>query len=110
MPSSPERKPRRGRGRRSCSRGRSPMGEVLYYAIPFFVLLLVAEYASYRHLGDDDADYVGYDLRDTGTSITMGLGNVAINVAWKLVVVTVYAALYELTPLRLDPHHPLTWV
>jgi sterol desaturase/sphingolipid hydroxylase (fatty acid hydroxylase superfamily) len=25
-------------------------------------------------------------------------------------VVTVYAALYELTPLRLDPGHPLTWV
>ena len=33
-----------------------------------------------------------------------------INVGWKLVVVAVYAALYELTPLRLDPHNPLTWV
>src|SRR4051794_11125670 len=40
----------------------------------------------------------------------MGLGNVTINVAWKLVVVAIYAALYELTPLRLDPHNPLTWV
>ena len=88
------------------------MAEVLYYAIPFFVLLLIAEYASYRHLDHDDhdEDLVGYDLRDTGTSLTMGLGNVAINVGWKLVVVAVYAALYELTPLRLDPHNPLTWV
>src|SRR3954464_11877302 len=86
------------------------MAEVLYYAIPFFVLLLIAEYASYRHLSDDDHDLFGYDLRDTGTSITMGLGNVAVNVVWKLVVVAVYAALYELTPLRLDPHNPLTWV
>ncbi len=85
------------------------MAEVLYYAIPFFVLLLIAEYASFRHLGDDD-DMVGYDLRDSGTSITMGLGNVIINVGWKLVVVAVYAALYELTPLRLDPHNPLTWI
>ena len=86
------------------------MAEVLYYAIPFFVLLLVAEYASFRHLDHDDDDLVGYDLRDTGTSLTMGIGNVVINVGWKLVVVAIYAALYELTPLRLDPHNPLTWV
>jgi sterol desaturase/sphingolipid hydroxylase (fatty acid hydroxylase superfamily) len=87
------------------------LAEVLYYAIPFFVLLLVAEYASFRHLDhDDDDDLVGYDLRDTGTSLTMGIGNVVINVGWKLVVVAIYAALYELTPLRMDPHNPLTWV
>src|SRR5688500_2020315 len=86
------------------------MAEVLYYAIPFFVLLLVAEYASFRHLDDDHDDLVGYDLRDTRTSLALGLGNVGINVGWKLVVVAVYAALYELTPLRLDPTHPLTWV
>jgi hypothetical protein len=85
------------------------MAAVLYYAIPFFILLLVAEYASFRHLGDDD-DVVGYDLRDTGTSLTMGIGNVTINVVWKLVVVAIYAALYELTPLRLDPGNPLTWI
>ena len=40
----------------------------------------------------------------------MGIGNVVINVGWKLVVVAIDAALYELTPLRLDPHNPLTWV
>jgi sterol desaturase/sphingolipid hydroxylase (fatty acid hydroxylase superfamily) len=87
------------------------MAEVLYYAIPFFVLLLIAEYASFRHLGDDDGqDLLGYDLKDTGTSLSMGIGNVVINVGWKLVVVAIYAALYELTPLRLDPHNPLTWI
>lgn len=87
------------------------MAEVLYYAIPFFVLLLGAEYLSYRHLGDDDDhDYVGYDLRDSRTSLTMGLGNVTINVVWKLAVVAVYAALYELTPLRLDPGDWWVWV
>src|SRR3954447_24119177 len=108
-PSSPASTTRRGRARRSSWRGRSRVGEVLYYAIPFFVLLLIAEYASYRHL-DDAREFVGYDLKDSGTSITMGLGNVVINVAWKLVVVAIYAALYELTPLRLDPHNPLTWI
>jgi sterol desaturase/sphingolipid hydroxylase (fatty acid hydroxylase superfamily) len=87
------------------------VAEVLYYAIPFFVLLLVVEYLSYRHLGDDEEhDYVGYDLRDSRTSLTMGLGNVTINVVWKLVVVAVYAALYELTPLRLDPSDWWVWV
>ena len=40
----------------------------------------------------------------------MGLGNVTINVVWKLAVVAVYAALYELTPLRLDPSDWWVWV
>ncbi len=65
------------------------MAAILYYAIPFFVLLLIAEAISYRHLGED-MDLVGYELRDTRTSMTMGLGNVAINVAWKLVVLATY--------------------
>jgi sterol desaturase/sphingolipid hydroxylase (fatty acid hydroxylase superfamily) len=85
------------------------MAEVLYYAIPFFVLLLIVEALSYRHLGEDH-DLKGYGARDTRTSLTMGLGNVAINVVWKLVVVAAYAALYELTPIRLPADNPLTWV
>jgi sterol desaturase/sphingolipid hydroxylase (fatty acid hydroxylase superfamily) len=86
------------------------VAEVLYYAIPFFVLLLVVEYLSFRHLGDDEHDLVGYDLRDSRTSLAMGLGNVTINAVWKLAVVAIYAGLYALTPLRLDPGNPLTWV
>src|SRR3954469_11052851 len=83
------------------------MVEVLYYAIPFFVLLLVVEAISFRH--DHEDDLVGYELKDTRTSITMGLGNVTINIVWKLVVVTIYAALYELTPFRLDSHDWWVW-
>jgi sterol desaturase/sphingolipid hydroxylase (fatty acid hydroxylase superfamily) len=86
------------------------MVEVLYYAIPFFVLLLVVEALSFKHLRDDDSGLIGYSAADTRTSLTMGLGNVAINVVWKLAVVAAYAALYELTPLRLSPTNPLTWV
>lgn len=84
------------------------MVQILYYAIPFFLLLLVAEWASFRHVQDDR--FVGYDPRDTRTSLAMGLGNVLINAVWKLAVVATYAALYELTPLRLSPHHWWTWV
>ena len=83
------------------------MVEVLYYAIPFFILLLVVEAISFRHYHEDEL--VGYELADTRTSLTMGLGNVAVNVAWKAVVVTIYAALYELTPLRLDSHDWWVW-
>ena len=86
------------------------MAEVLYYAIPFFVLLLVAEYLSFRHLGDDDGELVGFEGRDTRTSLAMGLGNVAINAVWKFAVLAAYVALYELTPLRLDPGDWWVWV
>ena len=84
------------------------MSEVLYYAIPFFVLLLAVEALTYRHLQSENE--VGYELKDTRTSIAMGLGNVAINAVWKLAVVTIYAALYELTPLRLDASDWWVWV
>ena len=53
---------------------------------------------------------MGFERRDTQTSLTMGLGNVAINVGWKLLVLAIYAGLYELAPIHLDPGNPLTWV
>ena len=84
------------------------MSEVLYYAVPFFVLLLAVEALTYRHLQSDGL--VGYELRDTRTSLLMGIGNVTVNVVWKFAVVAVYAALYELTPLRLDPGDWWVWV
>ncbi len=85
------------------------MTEVLYYAIPFFILLLIAEAVSFRDAAEDH-DLIGYELRDTRTSLLLGMGNVVVNVGWKAIVVVLYAALYALTPLRLDPHNPLTWV
>ena len=86
------------------------MTEVLYYAIPFFVLLLVVEALSFRYARDGDHDLVGYEVRDTRTSLTMGLGNVVVNVGWKAVVVAAYAALYELTPLRIPADAWWAWV
>ena len=63
---------------------------------------------TYRHLQADEL--VGYDFEDTRTSLLMGTGNVVVNVVWKLAVVTIYAALYELTPLRLDAGDWWVWV
>jgi sterol desaturase/sphingolipid hydroxylase (fatty acid hydroxylase superfamily) len=92
------------------------MVQVLYYAVPFFVLLLAVEALSFRHARLDAAEEaiaagapVGYERRDTLTSLAMGSGNLVINVAWKAVVVVVYAGLYELTPLRVGMHHWWAW-
>ena len=86
------------------------MAEVLYYAIPFFVLLLVLEYLSFRQVRDENEGLVGFEARDTRTSLTMGLGNVVINFGWKFVVLAAYIGIYELTPLRLDPGDWWVWV
>jgi sterol desaturase/sphingolipid hydroxylase (fatty acid hydroxylase superfamily) len=86
------------------------MVEIVYYAVPFFVALLVLEYLSFKHLQDDDHDLIGFEPRDTRASLTMGLGSVFVNVAWKVVVFAAYVALYELTPLRLSPSDWWVWV
>ena len=86
------------------------MAEILYYAIPFFVLLLVLEALSFRHARDDADDLIGYEAKDTRTSLLLGTGNVIINVAWKLVVLAIFVAVYELSPLRLDPGDWWVWV
>jgi sterol desaturase/sphingolipid hydroxylase (fatty acid hydroxylase superfamily) len=84
------------------------MVEVLYYAIPFFILLLIVEYLSFRF--DRDDDLLGYEPRDTRTSLLMGSGNVLINVVWKGVVVTAYAALYQIAPWHLPTDAWWAWV
>src|SRR3954451_14837227 len=84
------------------------MAAVLYNAIPFFLLLLVVEYLSYRHLQDDGL--VGYEFKDSRTSMLMGTGNVLINGVWKLAVLAAYAGLYELAPWHLSADSPFVWV
>ncbi len=84
---------------------------VLYYAIPFFVLLLWLEYLAFKHARDEgDGELVGFEGRDTKTSLSMGFGNVVINFFWKFAVLALYIVVYELTPLRLDPGDWWVWV
>ncbi len=84
------------------------MSDLILYAIPAFVLLLAVELWSFRLAADEDL--VGYEARDTRTSLSMGAGNVVINAVWKLAVVVVYAGLYELTPLRMPADEWWTYV
>jgi sterol desaturase/sphingolipid hydroxylase (fatty acid hydroxylase superfamily) len=84
------------------------MVDLILAAIPFFVLFIVVEVASLWFAPDDDV--VGYEVRDTATSLAMGLGSVGVGVGYKAVQLVVYAALYELSPLRLDTALWWTWV
>lgn len=84
------------------------MFDLIQAAIPVFVLMLVVEAVSFYLLPDDDE--LGYTKRDTATSISMGLGNVVVNIGWKLVVVAAYSAVYLVSPLRLPMDQWWVWV
>ena len=84
------------------------MVNIILYAIPVFALLLILEFLSFRFLPDDDE--LGYELRDSATSLTMGTGYVLINIGWKLVVLFVYGAAYLVAPVHLSASNPWTWV
>src|SRR5690242_11317508 len=91
------------------------MFDLILFAIPFFVASLIVEWVSFRHDHDHDHDDepggpLGYDRTDTATSLTMGLGNAAINIGWKVAVTAIYAGLYELTPLRIPSDAWWAWV
>ena len=69
------------------------------YAIPVFLGLLLLEAVSYRFLPDELER--GYEMRDTATSLTMGVGSLVVGAPWKLVVLVVYAGLHQLAPWQL---------
>ena len=81
------------------------------FAVPAFITFMVLEVLSLRRLAEDQAEkYAGYEARDTRTNILMGLGSLFVNGTARIGALIGYAALYELTPLRLDPHRWYTWV
>ncbi|HWF56479.1 MAG TPA: sterol desaturase family protein [Solirubrobacteraceae bacterium] len=84
------------------------MFDLILYAAPFFVMLLIVEWLTFRHASEDAMR--GYDVKDTATSLSMGAGNLVINLGWKLVVVAIYSGVYELTPLRVPSDAWWAWV
>jgi sterol desaturase/sphingolipid hydroxylase (fatty acid hydroxylase superfamily) len=69
------------------------------YAIPAYVLLIVVELLSYRFVPDEQEQ--GYTVRDTTTSLSMGLGYVALNIGWAAIYLAAYDGTAHLTPLHL---------
>ncbi|CAM5735356.1 sterol desaturase family protein [Mycolicibacterium aubagnense] len=84
------------------------MFDLILHAVPVFVICLVLEALSFHFLPDDDE--VGYEFRDSRTSLTMGIGNVIINIGWKLAVLAAYSAAYLVAPFHLPANSPLTWI
>ncbi len=82
------------------------MIELAAYAAPFFLLMMAVEILAFRREAKEHAEeqrgLVGYDARDTRTSLTMGTGSVVINAFWHLVLIAVWAFAFELSPLEMD--------
>lgn len=76
---------------------------VVLYSVPLFILLMVLERVSYWLHPDEDE--IGYGLKDSATSIGMGLGSLGWDVLWGLGTGLATAAVWELTPLRI----PFAW-
>ncbi len=73
------------------------MAELLYCAIPVFLGLLALEaVASARAL---PPGFKGYEWRDTWASLSLGLANVLLSLAGKVLAVGLWSAAYELSPL-----------
>ncbi|MCD2188411.1 sterol desaturase family protein [Actinomycetospora soli] len=86
----------------------SVLRDPLTLAVPFFILFVVLEAVSFAVFADDDLR--GYERRDTITSVVSGMVALLFNAVARGVALLGYAVLYELTPLRLDPSSPWTWV
>ena len=72
--------------------------DIIAWSIPAFILLVVIELVSFRLHADDDE--LGYEPKDTATSLSMGLGSVFTDAALKVPLALGYAVIAAITPLR----------
>jgi sterol desaturase/sphingolipid hydroxylase (fatty acid hydroxylase superfamily) len=77
--------------------------DVVLWSVPAFILLTLLEAISYRLHPDDDE--LGYDAKDTATSLTMGLGSLGWDILWGIVPALIYSAIN----LAIGWHVPVTW-
>jgi sterol desaturase/sphingolipid hydroxylase (fatty acid hydroxylase superfamily) len=81
---------------------------IILIAIPMFILFLIIEMVSFAFLPDDDE--LGYEVRDTATSLSMGIGSRITGLLWDLFALLGLSAAYALTPMRIDMGHWWSWV
>jgi sterol desaturase/sphingolipid hydroxylase (fatty acid hydroxylase superfamily) len=74
------------------------------YAIPAFIALMIVEAAVAARRRHEV-----YELKDTVTSLAMGIGNVLINLSWKGVAFGIYTALNQVAIFDLGSG-PLVWI
>jgi sterol desaturase/sphingolipid hydroxylase (fatty acid hydroxylase superfamily) len=74
------------------------MSHLIYFSIPAFIITMVVEGLYLRHARKDEiarARLRGYELRDTRTSLIMGLGNVFISTGSKILLLGLWVWIYE---------------
>lgn len=81
------------------------MPDILYLAIPFFVLLLLAE-VIFDTIGKKEL----FETKDTFSSLAMGIGNVIVGLATKGVIFAVYLWLYQFRIFTLDSAQWWAWL
>jgi len=75
--------------------------DLLTPAVPFFLVSVIVEALVMKRLKDEGRPVVGHTVKDTAASLSMGLGNLFVNILWKGVAFSFYTLLYQLTPLRM---------
>lgn len=95
------------------------MRDLVLFAIPCFLLLLILEWTAARKLESIETAATGqprpasgaYLTRDSVASISMGLVSIATTAGWKSLALLGYAAIYAyLAPWQLSAHRWYTWV
>lgn len=81
------------------------MRDLIQYAIPGFVILLIAEVIV---TAIQQKDY--YDAKDTASSLAMGIGNVLVGVVGKAIVLGTYSLVYQFRLFTADMTQWWTWV
>ena len=85
------------------------LSDPVLLATPVFLLFVAIEILALHVLGHDD-NVIGYSVKDTRTSMSMGAVAVVINGVFRIFMLFVFAALYALAPVKFSPHDWWTWV
>jgi sterol desaturase/sphingolipid hydroxylase (fatty acid hydroxylase superfamily) len=83
------------------------MKDVIYYAIPFFVLSIVVEVFYFRYLQKHQDHYL---TKDTVRSLSMGIGNVITGLFSKAIVFGAIVLFYDIRIFTLDRTAWWYWV
>ncbi|GAB3508624.1 sterol desaturase family protein [Spirosoma knui] len=81
------------------------MKDLIQYAIPGFVILLIAEVIV---TAKQQKDY--YDAKDTASSLAMGIGNVIVGLVGKVLVFGVYSFVYQFRLFTIDMTQWSAWL
>ena len=83
------------------------MKDIIYYAIPFFIISIVVEVFYYRFLHRRQEHY---NTKDTVSSLSMGIGNVITGLVSKVVVFSSIVLVYNYRIFSLDRTTWWYWV